>query len=440
MANRSSRREFMKISTVAGIGFWVAAGSAARESKSSNEQIAMASIGIGGKGSSDSEDAANNGRMVAICDVDENRLNSLGENKFPDAKRYTDFRKMLEEMGGRIDAVTISTPDHTHAPAALMAMRMGKHCFCQKPLARTIYETRLMAQVAKEMKVATQMGNQGTAESGLRRSAAFIKAGGLGTVKEVHVWTNRPVWPQGAPRPKSNKCPGNLKWNQWLGSAPVRPFSNGVYHPLAWRGWWDFGCGALGDMACHTMNMPYMGLNLRNPTAAQAETSGHNGDFYPSKSKIVHEFAESEGRPALKLHWYDGGYLPDAEIVGEGAPIAGCLVVGEKGKLFSGGDYGDDMKLIGVEMPSEVKYVESPGHFEEWIRAIKGGEPAMSNFSDYAGPLTEMALLGNLAVWVAATGTGERIEWDAQNMKCTNIAGLESLVKPIYRAGYALDA
>ena len=175
-------------------------------------------------------------------------------------------------------------------------------------------------------------------------------------------------------------------------------------------------------------------MNLRNPIAAQADCTGHSGDSFPSKSKIVYEFAENANRPAVKLYWYDGGFLPDKELVGGPVPIAGCLVIGEKGKLFTGGDYGEDMKLIGVEKPTDVKFVESPGHFAEWIRAIKGGEPAVSNFPDYSGPLTEMVLLGNLAVWVAATGHGERVEWDAQNMKCTNIDGLESLIKPSYRA------
>ena len=440
MASRSNRRDFMKTSAATGIGFWVAAGLKADEIKSPNSDIAIASIGIGGKGDSDSDDAGKSARMVAICDVDENRLNAVGEGKFRQAKRYTDYRQMLDEMRGKIDAVTVSTPDHMHAPISLMAMRMGIHCFCQKPLTRTIYEARLMAQVAKEKKLATQMGNQGTAEAGLRRSAAIVKGGTLGPVKEVHVWTDRPKWPQGTPRPKAAKCPSELKWNEWIGAAPVRPYARGVYHTFAWRGWWDFGCGALGDMACHTMNMPYMALDLRNPIAAQADCTGHSGDSFPSKSKITYEFAENGNRPAVKLYWYDGGNLPEKELVGGPVPQAGCLVIGEKGKLFTGGDYGEDMKLIGVEKPSDVKFVESPGHFEEWIRAIKGGEPAVSNFPDYSGPLTEMVLLGNLAVWVAATGRGDRVEWDAQNMKCTNIAGLESLIKPSYRAGYTLDA
>jgi hypothetical protein len=192
-------------------------------------------------------------------------------------------------------------------------------------------------------------------------------------------------------------------------------------------------------MACHTMNMPYMALDLRNPASVQAETSGHNKDSFPSWSKITYEFPTLGARPAVKLYWYDGGQLPEQEIVGGPVPPAGCLVVGDKGKLFTSGDYGEDMKLIGVEAPKDVKFVESPGHFAEWIRAIKGGEPAMSNFPDYSSQLTEMVLLGNLAVWVAATGKGEKVQWDAANMKCTNISGLEPIIKPTYRAGYTLD-
>ena len=196
MANRATRRVFLQTTAATGIGYWVAAGARAEESKSPNDKIRMASVGIGGKGSSDSEDAANNGEMVAICDTDESRLAGVAE-KFPKAKAFTDFRKMLEEMDKSIDAVTVSTPDHTHAPAALMAMRLGKHCFCQKPMTHSIYEARLMGQVAQEKKVATMMGNQGTAMSGLRKAAALVKAGALGKVTDVHVWTNRPIWPQG---------------------------------------------------------------------------------------------------------------------------------------------------------------------------------------------------------------------------------------------------
>jgi len=438
MPHQPTRRQFLQTTAAAGVGFWVAGGVQAAESRSPNQRIAMASIGIGGKGDSDSNDAGRSGDMVAICDVDENTLNGIGR-RFPNAKKYTDFRKMLDEMGKSIDAVTVSTPDHMHAPAALMAMRMGKHAFVQKPLTRTIYEARLLGMVARLMKVATQMGNQGTADGGLREGAAKIRAGALGTVSEVHVWTNRPIWPQGINRPAPKPEPANLKWQEWLGVAPERPYADG-YHPFKWRGWWDFGSGALGDMACHTVNMAFMALDLRNPTSVQAVTSGHNKDSYPSWSIINFEFPANNWRPAIKFTWYDGGKKVDpGKLDGENPGGSGALVIGSKGKAYSKGDYGGVSKWLGnVEQP-KVDVPHSPGHFKEWVEAIRGGKPAMSNFPDYAGPLTETILLGNLAVWAADKGEGPKVEWDAQNLKVKNVQGLEQIVKPVYRPGYTLD-
>lgn len=439
MPNRTNRRQFLQTTAMTGVGFWVAGSLRAEESKSPNEKIRMAAIGIGGKGSSDSGDAGAAGEMVAICDVDEKRLEAAAK-RFKGAKLYTDFRKMLEEMDKSIDAVTVSTPDHTHAPAALMAMRMGKHCFCQKPLTHTIYEARLMGQVAREKKVATQMGNQGTAMAGLRKAAAMLRAGALGKVSEVHVWTNRPVWPQGGERAQPKAPPAHLKWEEWLGPAPERPYADG-YHPFSWRGWWDFGTGALGDMACHTLNMPYMGLDLRDPISVQATTSGHNKDSYPKWSLITFEFAGTDKRPGLKFYWYDGGKRPDKELLnGKNPSGSGCCVIGEKGKIYSPNDYGAEFEVMGdVDKDMKVEYTESPGHFKEWVEAIKGGPAAVSNFPDYASPLTETVLLGNLAVWVAANGEGEKVEWDAKEMKVKNISGLEQIVKPVYRGNYVLD-
>ena len=438
MAHQTSRRRFLQTTATTGIGFWVAGGVQAAESKSPNERIAMASVGIGGKGSSDSSSAGRSGDMVAICDTDTKRLDGAAK-RFSKAKKYTDFRKMLDEMGKSIDAVTVSTPDHTHAAAALMAMRMGKHCFVQKPLTHSIYEARLMGQVARKMKLATQMGNQGTAGGGLRKGAAMMRAGRLGTVKEVHVWTNRPVWPQGGPRPKEEPVPAHLKWNEWLSVAPERPYGKG-YHPFSWRGWWDFGTGALGDMACHTVNMPFMGLDLRDPISVQAETSGHNKDSYPKWSIINFEFPANDWRPAIKFTWSDGGKRPGKDLLdGDNPRGSGCVVIGTKGKLYSGSSYGSVDKLYGDVDNSDIEFPKSPGHFAEWVRAIKGGPPAVSNFPDYAGPLTETILLGNLAVWVADKGKGEKVEWDAKNMKVKNIKGLETIVKPVYRKGYTLD-
>lgn len=434
MSHAPNRRQFLKTTVATGVGYWIASGLRAEETESPNDRIRFACIGVGNKGSSDVRDAASHGDVVAVCDIDDHFLKGALK-RFPKAKPYHDFRKMLDEMKDHIDAVTVSTADHMHAPAALMAMRMGKHCFCQKPLARTVYETRLMGQVAREQKVATMMGNQGTAMDGLRRGAALIKAGALGTVKEVHVWTNRPVWPQGGQRPKPAPCPEHVKWDLWLGSAPERPYAPG-YHPFSWRGWWDFGCGALGDMGCHTANMPFMALDLRDPASVLAHTSGHNKDSYPGSSKITYEFAARGDRPALTLFWYDGGELPPVDLLeGRSARESGCLVVGDRGKLYTPDDYGDSFELFAGAKDMEVEFEQSPGYFEEFIRAIRTGKPATSNFPDYAAPLTETIVLGNLAVWA----DGEKVDWDAKNMKSTNVANLEPIIKPTYRPGYVLD-
>jgi len=443
IGQRKSRRMFLKSSAALGAGYWIAGGLPAQESKSPNERIRFACIGVEGKGRSDSDNAAQHGDVVAICDVDSDRVNRAGDKRFPRAKRFADFRKLLEEMESSIDAVTVSTPDHMHAPAALMAMRMGKHCFCQKPLTRTVYEARLMGQVARDNNLATQMGNQGTADDSLRRAAAWLRAGAIGKVREVHVWTNRPIWPQGIPRLAPAPCPDNLDWELWVGAAPMRPYGRPQpgtegkpYHPFNWRGWWDFGSGALGDMACHEINMAFMGLELRNPTSIRAESSGHNHDSFPKASQVTYEFPANAWRDPVKLVWYDGGNAPSRELCeGKDPGKSGKLVVGDKGKLWG---YGE---LLGGGEPMDVKFPKSPGHVQEWVDAIRGGKPAMSNFPDYAGPLAEIVLAGNLAVWLAdKNGSPAKIEWDAANLRANNADALEPLLKPVYRPGYTLDA
>ncbi|NIL95675.1 MAG: Gfo/Idh/MocA family oxidoreductase, partial [Planctomycetales bacterium] len=243
MTQRMTRRRFVQASTTAAAGYWVCGGLQAAEPKSALETIHFACIGIGGKGSSDSGDAGKHGQVVAICDTDGQRLKGA-QNRFKDARLFADFRELITEMGDKIDAVTISTPDHTHAVAASLAMKQGKHAFVQKPLTHGIAEARYLSELAKEKGVQTQMGNQGTANSGLREAAAILRAGTLGKVNQVHVWTNRPVWPQGGERPAAAEAPAHLEWDLWLGPAPERPYGHG-YHPFAWRGWWDFGTGAL---------------------------------------------------------------------------------------------------------------------------------------------------------------------------------------------------
>src|SRR5947209_7268563 len=282
MSTRLTRRRFLQASAAGAAGYWLSttALSAVRAADSPNGKLRFACIGVGGKGGSDTDNAGQVGQIVALCDVDEKTLGGKA-GKFGDAKKFTDFRKLFDEMAGQFDAVTVSTPDHTHAPASILAMRHGKHVYCQKPLTHTVYESRQMREVAKKAGVCTQLGNQGSAENGVRRAVEIVQAGVIGPVHEAHVWTNRPVWPQ-APgimkRPPESPVPPGVHWDEWLGPAPVRPYSGpsesasaqrrgrpgrtprGAYHDFNWRGWWDFGTGALGDMACHTANMAYRAL------------------------------------------------------------------------------------------------------------------------------------------------------------------------------------
>lgn len=456
----TSRRSFLAASSTVAAGYFVAPVARAEDARpptSANEEIRFACIGIGGKGQSDSADAARGGKVVAVADVDSNQLKRAGKS-FADAKAYRDFRKMLDEMAGEIDAVTISTPDHTHITAAVMTLGLEKHCFCQKPLTRSIAGARLLGDLARKKGVATQMGNQGTAADSLRRAAALIQSGGLGSVREVHIWTNRPVWPQGGGRPAEAPVPPNLDWDLWIGPSPMRPFGPG-YHPFAWRGFWDFGTGALGDMACHTFNMPFMALNLRDPASVQALTSGHNKETYPKWSIIDYEFPAIGERQAVKVKWYDGGKLPE-QAVFAGFPAErkekkdgtfaetpfqvaarGVLVIGEKDSLYAPGDYCDQgIKLKSGAKAADVVFEKSPGHFREWIDAIRVGAAARSNFPDYSGPLTETILLGNLAVWAADTSEtqGKKIEWDPVRLVATNAPEVEHVVRPTYREGWQI--
>lgn len=450
----TTRRAFVKSTAAVGVGFWAAGGVSAKPSLSANEEIRFACVGVGGKGSSDSESAKNHGKVVAVCDIDDKILEGVKE-KFPGAKQFNDYRKMLEELDDSIDAVTVSTPDHTHAVVAMQAMSMGKHCFCQKPLTHSIEEARMLGKAAVENKVQTQMGNQGTAGSNLRLSAALIRAGVVGTVKEVHVWTNRPVWPQSIDLKVSEPaCPDHVHWDEWIGPANKRAFSPEI-HPFKWRGFWDFGTGALGDMACHTLNMSYMALDLKNPTSVEATTSGHDQICYPASSKIVFEFPEHNGRPALKMIWYDGGEKPSQELMSdlprerngnkERHFTSAALVVGDKGKFYSPGDYGGEVRETGLIVNGEFtnqrkldlkpEYKKSPGHFTEFANAIKGdGSEPVSNFPNYAGPLSETILLGNLAVW-----SGKKVEWDAENMIAKDADdSVKKIIRHEYHNGYSL--
>ncbi|HMP06763.1 MAG TPA: Gfo/Idh/MocA family oxidoreductase, partial [Lacipirellulaceae bacterium] len=282
-SQQSSRRGFLKHTAAVGAGFWAAGGVAPRARAQANDRIQIAKIGVaGGKGDSDLTNARRFGKIYSLCDVDRRFLEPAAA-KFRTEHNFTDYREMLDQLGDRIDAVVITTPDHTHAVMASKAMKMKKHVYVQKPLTRNIWEARQLAEIAREMGVVTQMGNQFTAYDPMRQAAYRIRAGQLGPVKEVWVWTNRPVWPQGGDRPASAPAPKEVDWESWIGPAPYRDFAEGAYHSFNWRGWWDFGTGSLGDMACHTCNLPFMALNMRNPTSVEAESPGHNGDSFPAQ-------------------------------------------------------------------------------------------------------------------------------------------------------------
>jgi predicted dehydrogenase len=447
----TDRRSFIQASAAAGLGYWVAGGLQAQESTSPNEQIQVGCVGVGGKGDSDVRDASEFGKIYALCDVDKDTLDGMLQKQKVE-HTFADYREMLDKLGDRIDAVTVSTPDHMHAPVAAKAMKMGKHVHCQKPLTHTIWEARQLGKIAKEKGVATQMGNQWTAYNPMRKAAHQVRAGQLGNVKEVHIWTNRPIWPQGEKRPNMKPVPATLDWDLWLGAAPWRPYSGPqIYHPFAWRGWWDFGTGALGDMACHTCNLPFMALAMRDPIAVEAECPEHDGDSYPARSKIKYEFPELNGRAAFTMYWYDGGNMPPNELFKDvtltvkqerrgrtreiPAPHqAGVMMIGDKASMYAAGDYAEQgIQIVGSE-EQDVEYPVSPGHVKEWFDAMRDSKkPAMSNFADYAGPLTETILLGNLAVWKRG-----RVEWDPVNLKPLNDASLERIVRSEYRSGYEI--
>ena len=453
--NTSSRRHFMKstAATAAGLGFFVSTRrSFSYESKSPNEQVTVGSIGVGGKGTSDMEQAGQYGKVIAVCDVDEKIIgNAL--NKFSDAQDFYDYREMIAKMGDKIDAYTISTPDHNHAPAAMLAIKNGKHVYVQKPLTWSVQEARALMMAAKEKNVVTQMGNQGSASDKLREGVEAIQAGVIGPVKEIHVWTNRPVWPQ-APaitaRPAKKDVPPELHWEQWIGPAPMREYHESL-HPFNWRGWWDFGTGALGDMWCHTANLAYRATKLGYPTSVWGESTDLNPETFPAGAHCTWEFPEREGMPPLTFHWYEGKkdngkgekYLPDKALFhGEAIADSGSLLVGEKGILYSPNDYGEDWKLLPKDKFSAYKAPEQriprigggdPAMKKEWIEAIKGNGKTYSGF-DIASPFTETALLGNVAIKMKGT----KLAYDGAAMKFTDNEEANKLLGREYRKGWTL--
>jgi predicted dehydrogenase len=436
-----SRRELMGVGAAVAVFTFVpkrVLGEAGKDS--ANNKLNIAGIGVGGQGGGDMN-ALSSQNIVALCDVDEERAAETFK-KFANAKKYKDFRQMLDKEHKNIDAVMVATPDHCHAPAAIMAMRMGKHVYCEKPMAHSIYEARRMTEIAKEMKVVTQMGQGGHAGEGLRLTYEFIHDGAIGIVREAHVWSDRPIWPQGIDRPTDTPpVPRTLDWDLWLGPAKWRPYHN-AYVPFAWRGWWDFGCGAMGDMAVHNADPAFFCLDLDAPTAVQAEISGSNDETLPKWSIITYEFPARGDRPAIKMVWYDGGKLPPRPPeLEEGRNLGdnGILFVGDKGKILCGGWSGPprlipETRMKEYKRPKEM-LPRSPGHHQEWIDACKAGKPerAMAGFW-YSGPFTEALLVGNLAVRLS-----KRVEWDAKAMRSPNCPEADNYITKFYRVGWDIE-
>jgi predicted dehydrogenase len=440
-----SRRSFLKTASLASAALSMPAimRSQGEGGQSPNNKLNIACCGVGGRGW-DAVEGLKGENFVAFCDVDDARAAKTYE-AFPDVPHFRDFRVMLEKLGNKIDAVSVSTPDHMHFPIAMAALSLGKHVFVEKPLTHTISEARKLAAVAREKKVATQMGNQGHANEGLRLIKEWHQAGILGEVREVHSWTDRPIWPQGISKPDHSKSmpvvPSTLDWDLWLGVAEAREYDP-AYAPFSWRGYWDFGTGALGDMGCHIMDGAFWALELDAPTAVEA-ISAHQTSYSPPTASVVkYEFPARGNLPPIKWTWYDGGLLPtlppELEAARQLQPN-GSLIVGSKATVFAETYYSSariipevKMQEIAPKLPAKTLPRITGGHFAEWIRACKGGTPAGSNF-DYSSRLTETVLLSNVAVRAR-----RRIEWDSAALKVTNLPEANQYISKNYRPGFGV--
>ncbi len=428
------RRTFLRRTAAAAIAFPMVSN---LRVLGANGRLNLASIGVGGKGWTDLNKVAGE-NIVGLCDVDSGRL-AQATGKFPSAKKSADWRALFDALGNGFDGVTVSTPDHMHFPPAMAALRLGKHVYCQKPLTHTVWEARQLTEAARRAKVATQMGNQGMGHGPLRREAEIVRAGALGTVREAHLWTDRPgnFWKQGLERPApGGVAPASLAWDLWLGVAPQRPYAAG-YHPFAWRGFWDFGTGALGDMGCHLLNILALAFEIRHPTSVEAESAGNTTESAPLWSKVTYQFPVLGKQPAMKVVWYDGGKRPASEL-GGGKILDGngVILVGDRDTLVTSYEGGGRL-LSGTPVESFKSAPEifakhqdwEQGHYNEWIAACKGGPKAPSNF-EVSGPVTEAVLLGNIAI-----RTGRKIQWDAKRMR-TGDAGADALLTKSYPAGW----
>ncbi len=428
---RVCRREFLRNHALAGMGILVLGAGASR---SPNEKLNIGIIGAGGRGAANTSGVASE-NIVALCDVNAQHLARAAE-KFPQARRYRDWRVLLDEEKD-LDAVVISTPDHHHAPAAVAAMKRGKHVYCEKPLAHSVYEARRVRETYNQTKVATQMGTQIHAGENYRRVVELIQAGAIGPVREVHVWCDRVGFPPGRTRPADTPpVPEHLDWDLWIGPAPYRP-----YHPsylggcTVWEQWWDFGNGCLGDMGSHLIDLPFWALKLRQPLTVEAEGSHRSDESYPQWLIARWEHPATAERPAVKLTWYDGGKKPPSP---PGHDLKkwgiGVLFCGDEGQLLA--DYGrlhliPEEKFKNYRRPPQ-SIPPSPGHYAEWLQGCKQGTPTLCNF-DYSGTLIEHNLLGTVAFRV-----GRKLRWDAQAMKAVGCPEADAFLRRAYRPGWEI--
>jgi len=417
---------------------------------SANEKLNIAAIGSGGMGAGNIRGCSTE-NIVALCDVDDARAAGTF-NKFPNARKYKDFRVMLDKEDKNIDAVIVATPDHTHAVAAMACIKRRKHVYVQKPLAHSLYEVRMLTEAARKYNVQTQMGNQGHSSNEIRLLCEWIQDGAIGPVREVYAWSDRPVG--GHPwsdfpviaRPKETPpIPKTLDWDLWLGPVKHRPY-HPIYCPLSWRGWWDFGTGALGDMGCHILDPTFWALKLGSPTRVEAATTHYKPEIasetYPRASMIRYEFPARGDMPPVKLTWFDGRLMPprprDLEP-GRNLGTNGALLMGDKGTIMHGSHGAGGVRIIpetkmrAYKRPPQTLPRVNGRHEQDWVRACKDGKPASSNF-EYGGPLTEMVLLGVLAMRLKNTP----LEWDAENLKVTNCDEAAQYVKPAFREGWTL--
>ena len=439
MFDAVSRRDFLHKAALAGTAL-AAGGLASRHqaraqeqqpseapSRSPNEKLHVACIGTANRGGSNIHGVRGE-NMVALCDIDDKYLARAAE-QFPKAKKYNDFRKMLEQYD--IDAVVVSTPDHTHAPASVAAMQLGKHVYCEKPLTHSVYEARVCAETAARMNVATQMGTQIHASDNYRRVVEVIQSGAIGPVHEVHVWVGK-GWGGGERPQNTPPVPPHIHWDLWLGPAPQRPY-HPKYLPENWRRWWDFGGGTLGDMACHYMDLPFWALKLRHPTSVAAEGTPVHSETCPLGLRVHYEFPARDRMPAVKFTWSDGNLVPQ-EVAGHKVRGSGVMFVGEQGQMFA--DYGSyklypESDFVDYQ-PPEPSIPDSIGHHQEWILACKSGSPTTCNF-DYSGALTEAVLLGNVAFRV-----GKKLEWDAENLRANGAPEADPYIRREYRQSWTL--